>query len=107
MNNTIVPVKKVRFGSKNFMFFRTLINIAMREREQLKITKSDPLKYRWLSNTIRAMADMVFFSSQKRIEPKDFAPQKKQPVNLPKPMSETEKKRAKKMAELEKQSTLF
>jgi hypothetical protein len=61
MSNLVV-VKRVAFGTPEFMFLRTDINLLMKERLILrKLFSSKEERYRWICNTIRAMADLVYF----------------------------------------------
>jgi hypothetical protein len=103
----LVRVKKVRFGSMNFMFFRTTLNIALRERERLNYTKANPERHRWLSNTIRAMAANVFFSREKRIEGEIAAQAPKTIQKQERQKTEAEIIKEKIQAELKKQTKLF
>lgn len=70
--SNLVPVKRICFGSVEFMFMRTDLDIMIRERERLK-KKYQENKERvgWLGNTIRAIAELVYFKRvpRKKIEP--------------------------------------
>lgn len=61
MSNLVV-VKKVAFGTPQFMWLRTDINLLMKERNLLRPRFSThEERYRWICNTIRALADLVYF----------------------------------------------
>jgi len=69
--SNIVPVKKVAFGSKEFMWLRTDINMLMEERESIRVNFNYSAeyaeRYRWLCGTIRALAETVYFVRRPRI----------------------------------------
>lgn len=66
MSNLVV-VRKVAFGTPQFMFLRTDINLLIKERKQLRSKFSThEERYRWLCNTIRAIADLVYFLPKQR-----------------------------------------
>jgi hypothetical protein len=70
MTTDIVIVKKVAFGTKEFMFLRYKINMLIRERTLLNLNyEANALRVNWISNTLRAMADLVYFRPQPKAKP--------------------------------------
>lgn len=103
MSNLVI-VRKTAFGTPAFMFLRTSINILMRERDKLnpKFTDNE-VRYRWLCNTIRAMAGLVYFlPKQRRAVEARVAPAPK-PIQL----TEKQKQELKRLKLLETQKELF
>lgn len=76
MTACLVIQKKVCFGSPEFMFLRRDINSLMKERDKIKWQNSSIEENRprisFLQNTIRALADLVYFKREPRAkrEPK-------------------------------------
>lgn len=74
--NSLVPVKKVAFGTPAFIFLRTNINLMIEERNYT----TDLVRYRWLANTIRAMAELVYFMPPKNRKTNSAAAGPEKPV---------------------------
>ena len=68
--SNIVPVKKVAFGSPEFMFLRRDIDTLIQERNSLtyvyNYSEDAPKRYNWLQRTIRLLADNVYFVRKPR-----------------------------------------
>jgi hypothetical protein len=68
--SNLVKVKRVAFGSPEFMFLRNNINALVKERLGLKNNyELNAVKYNWISNTMRALGDLVYFVYQPRVKP--------------------------------------
>lgn len=100
----LVPVSKVAYGTFSFMWVRLLINNLIKERNRLRPAYvGNELRYGWISNTIRALADLVYFERPYRKATQHSGPAPEYP-NSPKRKKIDLKKNRK---SLKQQPTLF
>jgi len=68
MSNLVI-VKRVEFGTPEFIFLRYKIDVLVKERKVLcKNYESNALTISWISNTLRAMASLVYFAYKPKIK---------------------------------------
>lgn len=69
MNHLPAIVKKVKFGTAEFMFLRTDINCLLTERNALKKDfERNKGRYIWIGETVRSLAGLVYFERSMHIK---------------------------------------
>lgn len=108
MGDSIVLVKRVAEGTKEFMFRRGAVNQLMRERRYLKKDfEANKERYIWICNTIRALAGTMYFPYKPRKVIPPVVPPPAPVAPAPEVLNKKMKKELSKIRHKEKQTKLF